>query len=84
MYDLDEDILSPDGFEEEDNELGILFADRINTLAALFYQANGRIFDSGINFRKSKHPEEYGCWNMAVIAFSFINNDPTLLRHQVR
>jgi len=65
------------------DELNTIMSDRLNTLAALFYQSNGRIFDPKIDFKNSKHPEEYGCWNKAIIAYSFINKDPALLKHQV-
>ena len=65
------------------DELGVLMERKINTLAALFYQSNGREFLPKHNFREANHPEEYGCWNKAVIAYSFINNDPEFLEHQV-
>jgi|GEM_PF-4885731 len=65
------------------NKLGFLLEKRINTLAALFYQSNGRVFSPELDFKNSSHPEEYGCWNKAVIAHSFINSDTELLEHQV-
>lgn len=64
------------------NELNTIMTRRVNTLAALFYQNNGRIFDPKIDFKNSSHPEERNCWNKAIIAHSFINNDPELLEHQ--
>jgi hypothetical protein len=67
----------------EDDELGFFLSKKINTLAALLYQSNGREFRPDIDFQESSHPEEYGCWNKAVIAYSFINEDPSLLKHQV-
>lgn len=65
------------------NEIGFIFERRINTLAALFYQSEGRVFDPKIDFKNSNHPEERGCWNKAIIAHSFINDDSELLEHQV-
>jgi len=67
----------------DDEELGFLMSNQINTLAALFYQSDGRIFDPTIDFRGSNHPEEKGCWNKSIIAHSFINNDQELLKFQV-
>jgi len=66
-----------------ENEIGFIFRKRINHLAALFYQSQGREFDPEIDFKNSTHPEERGCWNKAVIAHAFINDDNDLLEHQV-
>ncbi len=65
------------------DELGIMMERKINTLAALLYQSNGRVFSPDNNFRESNHPEEYGCWNKAIIAYSYINNDSWFLEYQV-
>ncbi|MBL4664290.1 MAG: hypothetical protein JKY22_12235 [Flavobacteriaceae bacterium] len=67
----------------EDDELGVFFAQKINVLAALFYQSQNRVFNPKIDFKNSSHPEEIGCWNKAIIAHSFINEDTGLLKHQV-
>lgn len=64
-------------------DLGFIMATKINTLAALFYRSDGRKFDQAIDFRNSPHPQEQGCWNKAIIAHSFINNDSGLLEFQV-
>lgn len=69
---------------DEDSELGFMLERRINTLAALLYQSQNRIFDPKIDFKNSRHPEERGCWNKAIIAHSFINDDSELLEHQVK
>jgi hypothetical protein len=67
----------------EDNELGFIFRKQIIILAALFYQSDGRVFDPTIDFENSNHPEESRCWNKAIIAYSFIQKDNSLLEHQV-
>jgi len=64
-------------------KLGFMFTNRINHLAALFYQSQGRKFDPEIDFKNSTHPEEKGCWNKAIIAHAFINDDNDLLKYQV-
>ena len=84
LVELQEQYSNEEIEEEDESELNFLMAGRINRLAALFYQSNGRVFDAEIDFRNASHPEERGCWNKAIIAFSFVNNDTTLLRHQVR
>jgi len=65
------------------DELGVVMAQQVNTLAATFYQMNGRIFDPKIDFRGSTHPEERQCWNQAIVAHAFINGDAGLLEFQV-
>ena len=45
----------------EDDELNIFMEEKINILAALFYQMNGRVFSPEIDFRNSSHPEERRC-----------------------
>ena len=67
---------------EEDNELGFFMEGKINTLAATFYQMDGRIFDPKIDFKNSSHPEERACWNKAIVAHAFINKDSGLLKFQ--
>jgi len=63
-------------------ELNFLFKERINTLAGLFYQNMNKNAGEGFDFSASTHPEERACWNNAVIAFSYINEDPDLLKYQ--
>ena len=62
--------------------VNIFLEEKINTLAAHFYQMNGRVFRPDIDFRNSNHPEEVRCWNMAVVAHAVINDDPELLKFQ--
>lgn len=69
--------------EEEDNELGVLLKAELNTLAALFYQSDGRMFFAELDFSSSQHGEEVGCWNKACIAYSVINSDSWFLQFQV-
>ena len=66
----------------EDDELNIFMEEKINNLAALFYHMNGRVFSLEIDFRNSSHPEERRCWNMSIVAHSFINEDNGLLAFQ--
>ena len=72
-----------ENIDTEDDELCFLMVRNINTLAAAFYESNGRVFDPNIDFKNSNHPEEKGCWNKSIIAHSFINKDPGLLKFQV-
>jgi len=67
----------------ETEELGFLFKRKINTLAALFYRSEGRKFMSDYDFSCARHPKERGCWNKAIIAYAFINDNSGLLEHQV-
>ncbi len=55
----------------------------VNTLAANFYQMAGRKFMPDLDFSKSTHPEEYGCWNKSCVAFAFIKKDDWFLQFQV-
>ena len=56
----------------------------VNTLAANFYQMGGRKFMGDLDFSKSTHPEEYGVWNQALVAFAFIKKEDWFLTFQVR
>lgn len=67
----------------EDEELGVFMSRKVNTLAALFYQSQNRVFSPKLDFKNSSHPEETGCWNKAIIAYSFINEDSDFLKYQV-
>lgn len=64
-------------------KMNTLLKKEVNTLAANFYQMAGRKFMSELDFSKSSHPEEYGNWNKACVAFAFIKKDEWFLRFQV-
>ena len=65
-------------------ELGFIMEKQIRHLAALFYQSDCRKFLPDLDFKNSCHPEEIGCWNKAIIAYSVLNNDEGLLNHQAK
>ena len=67
----------------EDDELGFIFKMEINQLASSFYIMMGKSAGDNFDFSASTHPEEFGCWNMAVVAYAFIRKDNDLLKHQV-
>ena len=67
-----------------EEELNTLMKCEINTLAANFYKMSGREFLPDLDFSKSVHPEEYGNWNKALVAFAFIQKDEWFLQFQVR
>lgn len=46
--------------------------DDCNALARLFYKAHGYQVDEGYRFDTATHPQEQGMWNLAVIAYDFI------------
>ena len=69
--------------EDEESCLGLFVEHEINRLAALFYQMQGSKFMPEMKFRESAHPDEYRCWNQAVVAFSYIKKDDWYLKFQV-
>ena len=69
--------------DEYEEELNIFMIEKINALAALFYQMMGKDAGESFDFSKSTHPEEFGCWNMSIVAHAQINRDPGLLKYQV-
>ncbi len=66
----------------EDEELSSILEKKINRLAATFYQMNGRKFLPDLDFRNSSHPEEYGCWNRALVSYAWHNEDDWYLQFQ--
>lgn len=47
-----------------------------NELARLFYGSQGYQVEEGYCFDNATHPHERGCWNLAVIAYEFIEGTP--------
>lgn len=45
---------------------------RCNELARLFYEMRGYVVPEGHRFDQASHPDELGMWNLAVLAFDFI------------
>ena len=43
-----------------------------NNLARLFYQSMGCDVSIDYKFYEATHPQEKGCWNLAIIAYDFI------------
>jgi len=43
-----------------------------NALARSFYAAMGKVVADDYKFYEATHPEEYGCWIQAVIAYDHI------------
>jgi hypothetical protein len=43
-----------------------------NKLARLFYKSHGYQAEEGYRFDKARHPQERGMWNLAMIAYEFI------------
>ncbi len=48
---------------------------RCNRLARKFYAMQGYEVRKGFKFYDSMHPQERGCWNMAVAAYEHIRGD---------
>lgn len=46
--------------------------DRANELARVFYKAHGYQVEEGYRFDQAFHPQERGMFNLAAIAFDFI------------
>ena len=67
----------------EKDELNTMMKSEINTLSANFYKMAGRKFMPDFDFSASTHPEEYGLWNQALVAFAFIKKDEWFLQFQV-
>jgi len=44
-----------------------------NKLARKFYLAYGNKVEKGYRFDKANHPQEKGMWDLAVIAYEFID-----------
>jgi len=63
-------------------EMPFILKKEVNTLAANFYQMAGRKFMSELDFSASTHPEEYGLWNQALVAFALIKKDDWFLKFQ--
>ena len=66
-----------------DDELGCFMKMKLNALAANFYKMMGKDAGDGFDFSESTHPEEFGCWNMAVVAYAFVEEDDSYLAYQV-
>jgi len=66
-----------------DDELGLFMCMKLNALAATFYKMMGKNAGDDFDFSASTHPEEFGCWNMAVVAYSFVEEDEEFLKYQV-
>jgi hypothetical protein len=47
--------------------------DECNELARKFYLAHGNQVDEGYRFDRATHPQEQSMWNLAVIAYDFID-----------
>lgn len=45
---------------------------RGNDLARQFYASMGCVVPDDYKFYEATHPQEVGCWNMAVMAYDFI------------
>lgn len=43
-----------------------------NALARLFYKSMGYVVPDGYRFDQATHPQEVGCWKMAVLAYDHI------------
>lgn len=65
------------------SELPLMMKIQVNGLAQLFYKMQGKVVEDMYDFSKATHPEEYGLWNQALVAYAYINNDSELLKHQV-
>ncbi len=48
--------------------------DRCNELARLFCEAHGYQVEKGYDFSAATHPQERSMWNLAVIAFYYIED----------
>jgi hypothetical protein len=46
--------------------------DKANALARQFYQSMGYEVREGYRFDQARHPQEQGMWNLAVMAYEFI------------
>lgn len=46
--------------------------DQCNQLARVFYKSMGCQVPDGFKFWESVHPQEIGCWHMAVAAYEHI------------
>lgn len=46
--------------------------DRANELARKFYAGMGYAVPDNFKFYESSHPQEWLCWDMAVVAFAMI------------
>ena len=44
-----------------------------NELARTFYRSMGYQVPKGYKFHEASHPQELGCWNLAVIAFEHVD-----------
>lgn len=47
--------------------------DKALELARIIYKSNGYNVPKGFKFYDSHHPQEIGMWNIAVMAFDFID-----------
>lgn len=45
-----------------------------NSLARLFYSAHGYQVPEGYRFDRASHPQELGMWNLAVLAFDYLQD----------
>lgn len=50
--------------------------DDCNQLARLFYGMQGCVTHDDYKFYEATHPQEVGCWNMAVAAYEHIEGTP--------
>ena len=58
-------------FEEEEKTVEDVVAEG-NELARQFYRSMGCVVPEGYKFYEATHPQELGCWNLAVIAYEHI------------
>jgi hypothetical protein len=66
------------------SELNFLMKAKINGLASNFYLMEGKNAGANFDFSASTHPEEYACWNKAIVAFAYINKDNGILKYQTQ
>lgn len=48
--------------------------DDANELARHFYKSFGYVTHDDYKFHEATHPQERGCWNLAVIAYEFLTD----------
>lgn len=57
--------------------------EKLNTLARILYSLDGYRRGKDFDFSTAFHPQEKGCWNKAVVAYSFLQKKPEALEWQV-
>lgn len=56
------------------NETNEAIVESANELARRFYAAHGCKVEAGYRFDQAEHPQERGMWNLAVIAFQYLQD----------